>query len=195
MSPWTSPFRDEVLLPSQELLRMMDWPSSMLGSLVHEMEPEQSLGLRETDNKYQVTLAAPGIKPEDINVTVDRGILRIKGESKGDLDGWEFQNQVEKTVQLPTGSIDVEGVRQRLPRPIPADALRCARAPAAPRVRSDPQLTSVRPPTSSGDGDPRPRHSVRQHSEDGAHREPHHEDDRGEARQEGHRGQEVGAHT
>jgi len=127
MSPWTSPFRDDVLPLSQELLRMMDWPSTMLGSLAHDMEPEQTLGLRETDSKLQVTIAAPGIKPEDINVTIDRGILRIKADSKGELDGWEYQNQIERTIQLPTGSIDTEKVRQPRSNRLPADVRRAVR--------------------------------------------------------------------
>lgn len=106
---------------------MMDWPSTMLGSLAHDMEPEQTLGLRETDSKLQVTIAAPGIKPEDINVTIDRGILRIKADSKGELDGWEYQNQIERTIQLPTGSIDTEAVRQPRSSRLPADVLRAVR--------------------------------------------------------------------
>jgi hypothetical protein len=109
---------------------MMDWPPSMLGSFMNETEPDQPLGLRETDSKFKVTLAAPGIKPEDINVTIDRGILRIKAEGKGELDGWEFQNQIERTVQLPMESINPEGVRRDPPIRSPQDMLRAERPPA-----------------------------------------------------------------
>ena len=56
---WVTPFRDELLAPSHELLRSLDWPSSMLGAMVQESEPELSLGLRETEEKYQVSLPRP----------------------------------------------------------------------------------------------------------------------------------------
>lgn len=55
-------------------------------------------------------VAAPGIKPEDIQVTLDRGILRIKGESKCVREGWECQRRIEKSVQLPEMGIDEAGV-------------------------------------------------------------------------------------
>lgn len=107
---WVTPFRDELLAPSHELLRSLDWPSSMLGAMVQESEPELSLGLRETEEKYQVTLAVPGMRPDDISVTLDRGILRIQGHREGELDGWNYNNTVERAVQLPQGTIDTEGV-------------------------------------------------------------------------------------
>ena len=58
----------------------------------------------------QVTLAVPGMRPDDISVTLDRGILRIQGHREGELDGWNYNNTVERAVQLPQGTIDTEGV-------------------------------------------------------------------------------------
>jgi HSP20 family protein len=57
-----------------------------------------------------VQVSAPGVKPEDIQVTMDRGILRIKGETKCTRDGWETMRRIEKSVQLPEQSIDESGV-------------------------------------------------------------------------------------
>jgi len=57
-----------------------------------------------------VNVAAAGIKPEDIQVTLNRGILRIKGESKGSKDGVEWHRRVEKSVQLPEMAIDADKV-------------------------------------------------------------------------------------
>ena len=41
-------------------------------------------------------------QPEDIKISMERGILRIRGESKGELDGWTYQNAIEKSVQVTT---------------------------------------------------------------------------------------------
>lgn len=55
-------------------------------------------------------VACAGIKPDDIQVTIDRGVLRIKGESKGDREGWSYNRRIEKSVQLPETWIDAGGV-------------------------------------------------------------------------------------
>ena len=36
--------------------------------------------------------------------------MRVKGETKGERDGWEFCNRIEESIQLPASSIDEEGV-------------------------------------------------------------------------------------
>jgi len=60
---------------------------------------------------HQVSVAAPGIKPEDIKVTLDRGTLRVKGESRGTRDdGSTFYHKVEKMVTLPQHMIDADAV-------------------------------------------------------------------------------------
>lgn len=46
----------------------------------------------------------------DLQVTLDRGILRIRGESKGSKDGVEWHRRVEKSVQLPEMAIDADKV-------------------------------------------------------------------------------------
>ena len=45
-----------------------------------------------------------------LSVTVSKGIVRVKGETKGERDGWEFCNRIEESIQLPASSIDEEGV-------------------------------------------------------------------------------------
>jgi HSP20 family molecular chaperone IbpA len=52
----------------------------------------------------------PTSRPTDPQVTLDRGTLRIKGESKGSKDGVEWHRRVEKSVQLPEMAIDADKV-------------------------------------------------------------------------------------
>jgi len=39
-------------------------------------------------------------QPEDIKVSMERGILRIRGESKGDRDGLSYHHTIEQAVQV-----------------------------------------------------------------------------------------------
>ncbi len=48
--------------------------------------------------------------PCALSISVSKGILRVKGETKGERDGWEFCNRIEESIQLPASSIDEEGV-------------------------------------------------------------------------------------
>jgi HSP20 family molecular chaperone IbpA len=91
---------------------MMDWPiSPMMETNELWRLPEAQLpALKETPGAYQVQVAAAGIKPEDITVTIDRNVLRVKGETKGERDGWEYINSVERSVQLPAGRVDIEHI-------------------------------------------------------------------------------------
>lgn len=59
---------------------------------------------------YQPPATLPTDRPTGLQVTLDRGILRIKGESKGSKDGVEWHRRVEKSVQLPEMAIDADKV-------------------------------------------------------------------------------------
>lgn len=41
-----------------------------------------AVNVEETDKEYRIEVAAPGLEKEDINVTVDDGVLTIKAEKK-----------------------------------------------------------------------------------------------------------------
>jgi HSP20 family protein len=41
-----------------------------------------SVNVKETDQAFEVSAEVPGIKPEDIQVTLSDGVLSIKGEKK-----------------------------------------------------------------------------------------------------------------
>jgi HSP20 family molecular chaperone IbpA len=49
-------------------------------------------------------------RASDPQVTLDRGILRIKGESKGSKSGVEWRRRIEKSVQLPETMIDADKI-------------------------------------------------------------------------------------
>jgi len=52
-----------------------------------------AVDVRETNDELHVTAELPGLKPEDVNVTVENGVLTISGEKKQEIqEGKEDEN-------------------------------------------------------------------------------------------------------
>jgi HSP20 family protein len=100
--------------PSREglsLRRMMDqlleqsfvYPNLMLGS-PSQMVP---MDVCETPNGYEVDVALPGVRPEDIELTVDQNTLTIRGryslqnehenQPQGQMQGQQQQTQLQRS--------------------------------------------------------------------------------------------------
>jgi HSP20 family protein len=70
------------------------WPSvGGKGSEVSEWAPVADIS--ETDKEYVVKAEIPGVKPGDIKVSLDNGILTIEGERK-----YEKEDKSEKTHRV-----------------------------------------------------------------------------------------------
>ncbi|MBN1265661.1 MAG: Hsp20/alpha crystallin family protein [Anaerolineales bacterium] len=78
LTPW-EPFRD-VRRMHDSLDRMFD--RALMGTSLSENLSFGSMpiDLYETDNDVIVKAAAPGIKPEELNITITGGRLNIRGE-------------------------------------------------------------------------------------------------------------------
>lgn len=69
-----------------------------------------ALDVEETDAAFEVHVEAPGVKPEDIDVTVEEGVLTISGERRfyEDKDEAGFRRverrfgRFHRTLRLPT---------------------------------------------------------------------------------------------
>lgn len=53
-----------------------------------------AIEMTETDKSYKITAELPGLEPEDVDVSVDNGILRITGEKK------ESREETERGFRL-----------------------------------------------------------------------------------------------
>ena len=70
---------------------------------------EPALNIKETDDNYEIELAAPGFAKKDFEVTIEDGCLNIKAEKstseeekKEDYTRREFSyNSFERSLQLP----------------------------------------------------------------------------------------------
>jgi HSP20 family protein len=69
-----------------------------------------ALDLSETPDAYIVELAVPGMKPEDLNVTIENGVLSISGEVKKSTEEQERNyhrierryGRFRRTITLPS---------------------------------------------------------------------------------------------
>jgi HSP20 family protein len=51
---------------------------------MHKMHTVPSVNISESDDKFQISLAAPGLTKEDINVSVQQGVLTISASQKSE---------------------------------------------------------------------------------------------------------------
>ncbi|MFQ3660970.1 MAG: Hsp20/alpha crystallin family protein [Chloroflexaceae bacterium] len=89
------------------------WPraSTFLGAM---------LDLYETDNAYTVELAAPGLKPDQFEITLEHNVLTIRGQVKAELpEGARYHIQerrfgeFRRSITLPS-AVDAEKIQANL---------------------------------------------------------------------------------
>jgi len=78
------------------------------------------LNIKETDNEYEITLAAPGFAKEDFKITVENDVLTISSEKKeeknetteeGAYSRKEFWYQnFSRSLTLPQGEVDTQAI-------------------------------------------------------------------------------------
>lgn len=79
------------------------------------------IDLQETDDELTVTASLPGIRPEDVSVEVDQGVLTIRGESREERDetrgAWHIQERrtgsVQRAIALPV-AVDADSATATL---------------------------------------------------------------------------------
>lgn len=71
-----------------EIDRLFDqgWPS-MNGGIQGMSEWAPAVDLREEEDHYAIQADVPGMKPEDLEVTLDNGVLSIRGERRDEREG------------------------------------------------------------------------------------------------------------
>jgi len=74
---------DELSSARREMDRIFDRFFSQPASTQAVWLP--AVDVRETNDEIQVTVELPGLKPEDVTVTVENGVLSLSGEKKQEL--------------------------------------------------------------------------------------------------------------
>jgi HSP20 family protein len=107
MEQW-SPFRDMMTLRDAMDRLFQESFVRPANALLGRGAP--ALDLRETENGYEIEAALPGVKPEDVQITVQGDTLTIRGETKAEEErkdqNWILRERHSgafyRTVTLPT---------------------------------------------------------------------------------------------
>ena len=71
--------------PLQEMLdfnRAMDLVRQRSGALGDGQQFDLSMDIYETPDAYEIEAALPGVKPEDVDITLNNNVLTIRGETR-----------------------------------------------------------------------------------------------------------------
>jgi HSP20 family protein len=111
LSRW-DPMREMMSMRSQMDRVLNDWLTTAGGWREGESGGMHHLLLdvSESDEAYNVCASIPGIKPEDLNISVQNNTLTIQGETKQEQDRegeqWHLRErrygQFQRTITLPT---------------------------------------------------------------------------------------------
>jgi HSP20 family protein len=109
MERW-DPFREMMTL-REAIDRLFQQSVVRPGNLLAGMRSEAvPVDIRETENAYVVRASVPGIKPEELEITVQGDTLTIRGESKGEEErageNWLVREHrhgtLQRTLTLPS---------------------------------------------------------------------------------------------
>ena len=107
--------RRDLLSIRDEMNRLLDsfftgWPEQRKGLLEGEWAP--SIDVAETDEEITVTAELPGVKQEEVDISIADGVLTLKGEKKEEKEVKEKNyhriernyGSFQRSVGLPTGA-------------------------------------------------------------------------------------------
>lgn len=119
LSRW-EPFREMISL-REAMDRLFEesfiWPSRLIGTSGRTMFP---LDVRERDDNYEIRAELPGVRPEDLDITVQGGMLTIRAQTRQEEErpgeNWILRERrtgiYERSITLPT-SVDVDQAQAR----------------------------------------------------------------------------------
>ena len=105
-------YRDEERSPFLSLRREMDrlfddFFSAPLGGFGRAMTAWPSVEVSERDDEIRVSAELPGMSEKDVELTLENGMLAIRGEKRGEQEesGWSerFYGRFERRIALPDG--------------------------------------------------------------------------------------------
>jgi HSP20 family protein len=116
------------------------WPRIGLQNNGNKTEWAPSADISQTDKEYVIRTELPAAKNEDVQATVDDGVITIKGERKQQK---EHKNQKFHRIETFYGSFERSF---SLPENVSADAIRCESKDGVLSVHIPKAETSKRKP-------------------------------------------------
>lgn len=126
-------------------------PRGLFG-LLEEEAAVAPMDVCETDQGYEVCMALPGVKPDDIEVTVQQNILTVRGQMRSPVEETMQEGQPAQAAErknwiireMPTGTfrrsvtfdrpVDVDNIRTRFENGILAISLPISQAAMPKRI-------------------------------------------------------------
>ena len=90
-----------------ELDRLFDFPTATVSS--HTWNP---ISAHETESGYRYDLELPGLKKDELKVTLTDGVLAVKGQKRLFREGAETSVEVERSLLVPE-DVDPEKIQAR----------------------------------------------------------------------------------
>jgi|SRR5450756_743461 len=112
-------FDDVDMLFNRLMPRAARWPGLSLESSTGKLEWSPSADISETDKEFVIRAELPAVRKEDVQVTMDNGLITIKGERKQQNDD---KSEKYHRVESFYGSFERSF---SLPENINGDAVRC----------------------------------------------------------------------
>jgi HSP20 family protein len=115
------PFRDMMTF-REAMDRWLQQSISGTGQLLSNMRPESMpVDVVERDDSFEVRAAVPGVKPEDVEVTVQGERVTVRAESRADQerpgDTWVMREQrygpIQRAITLPS-AVSSENAEARI---------------------------------------------------------------------------------
>lgn len=101
--------RDPFAMLRREVERLFDDTFGLPAPAGRQSAIWPNLEVSETDNEVRVTAEMPGLAEKDVDLTVENGVLCLRGERKSEVEDKErgyserFFGRFERRVALPTG--------------------------------------------------------------------------------------------
>jgi HSP20 family protein len=115
------PFRDMMTF-REAMDRWLQQSISGTGQLLSNMRPESMpVDVIERDDSFEVRAAVPGVRPEDVEVTVQGERVTVRAESRGDEErageNWLMREQrygtIQRSITLPS-AVSSENAEARI---------------------------------------------------------------------------------
>jgi len=113
------PFADVDRFFNRMLPANLSWPRMAFEDNGKALRWAPSADISETDKEYLIKAALPAVKKEDVRVTVDEGVITIKGERKQEK---EEKNEKFHRTETVYGSFERSFA---LPDNVNADGITC----------------------------------------------------------------------
>ena len=110
--------RDPFAMLRREMERMFDESFGLPAQAGWQSTNWPSVEVSETDNEVRVAAEMPGLAEKDIDLTLENGVLCLRGERKSEIDDKErgyserFFGRFERRIALPPG-VDEDKVNAR----------------------------------------------------------------------------------